>query len=315
MMTAQGAVRSFLDLADHSQETLRTILDASSRMKAARKGLSKGARDADAPLGGKLLAMIFEKPSTRTRVSFDVAMRQLGGQTLPMSGQELQLGRGETIYDTAQVLARMVDAIMIRTTSHDDAIELATHSQVPVVNGLTAHSHPCQVMADLLTLEEHKGALGDQVVAWTGDCNNVAVPWIHAAVAFGFEFRLACPDEFGPGQELLDWARASNAGISLTGDPREAVEGATCVVTDAWVSMGDTDVDRRRAVFADYKVDADLMRLAAKDAVFMHCLPAYRGEEVTDEVIDGPQSVVFDEAENRLHVQKGILAWCLGASD
>ena len=314
-MTAPGAVRSFLDIADHPREDLRAILDASARMKAGRNGRAKGALDPDPPLTGKLLAMIFEKPSTRTRVSFDVAMRQLGGQTLPMSGQELQLGRGETIYDTAQVLARMVDAIMIRTTAHRDVEQLATHSQVPVINGLTAHSHPCQVMADLLTLEEHKGALEDQVVAWTGDCNNVALPWIHAAALFGFEFKVACPDEYGPGAELLEWARDHDAALTVTDDPAAAVDGATCVVTDAWVSMGDTDVDHRRRIFADYKVDAALMARAAKDAIFMHCLPAYRGEEVTDEVIDGAQSVVFDEAENRLHVQKGILAWCLGAVD
>lgn len=310
-MTAQGAVRNFLDLADHSRESLQAIIDASIAMKAGREGRAKGARDAETPLTGKLLAMIFEKPSTRTRVSFDVGMRQLGGQTLPMSGAELQLGRGETIHDTAQVLARMVDAIMIRTTSHADVIELAEHARIPVINGLTAHSHPCQVMADLQTLQECKGALEDQVVAWTGDCNNMALPWIHAAAIFGFEFRLACPPEFGPGDDLLEWIRSHDARISFTTEPKEAVEGSSCVVTDAWVSMGDTDEEHRRKVFAPYKVDADLMKCAAPDAIFMHCLPAYRGEEVTNEVIDGPQSVVFDEAENRLHAQKGILRWCL----
>ena len=313
-MAAQSAVRNFLDLADHPREVLQSILDASAAMKAGREGRAKGAHDAETPLTGKLLAMIFEKPSTRTRVSFDVAMRQLGGQTLPMSGAELQLGRGETIHDTAQVLARFVDAIMIRTTSHADVLELAQHARIPVINGLTAHSHPCQVMADLLTLQEHKGALEDQIVAWTGDCNNMALPWIHAAALFGFEFRLACPPEFGPGDNLLEWARAHDARLSVTTDPKEAVAGSTCVVTDAWVSMGDTDVDHRRKVFDGYKVDADLMKYAANDAIFMHCLPAYRGEEVTDEVIDGPQSVVFDEAENRLHAQKGILYWCLAGT-
>ncbi len=310
-MAAHGAVRNFLDLADHSREALQAILDASAVMKAGREGRAKGAHDAETPLTGRLLAMIFEKPSTRTRVSFDVAMRQLGGQTLPMSGAELQLGRGETIHDTAQVLARMVDAIMIRTTSHADVIELAEHARIPVINGLTAHSHPCQVMADLLTLQECKGALEDQVVAWTGDCNNMALPWIHASAIFGFEFRLACPPEFGPDDAVLEWIASHEAPISFTAEPREAVDGSTCVVTDAWVSMGDTDEERRRQVFAPYKVDADLMKCAADDAIFMHCLPAYRGEEVTDEVIDGPQSVVFDEAENRLHAQKGILTWCL----
>ncbi|MGI9414978.1 MAG: ornithine carbamoyltransferase [Hyphomicrobiales bacterium] len=312
-MTTEPEVRSFLDLADHTQETLRAILDASMAMKAARDGLSHDAADPEPPLKGRLLAMIFEKPSTRTRVSFDVGMRQLGGQTISMSGAELQLGRGETIYDTAQVLSRFVDAIMIRTTLHDDVVELASHATVPVINGLTAHSHPCQVMADLMTLEERKGPLGDQVVAWCGDSNNVALPWIQASAIFGFELRIACPPDFAPAADLLHWAAGEGANISITVDPKVAVEGAGCVVTDAWVSMGDTDVDERRAVFADYKVDADLMKLSAEDAIFMHCLPAYRGEEVTDEVIDGPQSVVFDEAENRLHVQKGILAWCLGA--
>lgn len=310
-MTAQRAVRNFIDLADHDKDTLQSILQASIAMKSGREGRDKGELDADAVLTGKLLAMIFEKPSTRTRVSFDVGMRQLGGQTLPMSGAELQLGRGETIHDTAQVLARMVDAIMIRTTKHADVVELAQHARIPVINGLTAHSHPCQVMADLMTLQEHKGVLQDQIVAWSGDCNNMALPWVHAASIFGFEFRMACPPEYGPGEDLLAWARTHDAKFSVTTDPKQAVDGSTCVVTDAWVSMGDTDEDDRRIVFADYRVDADLMKCAQKDAIFMHCLPAYRGEEVTDEVIDGPQSVVFDEAENRLHAQKGILAWCL----
>ena len=312
-MAAHSAVRNFLDLADHPRETLQAILDASIAMKAGRQGRAKGALDAETPLTGKLLAMIFEKPSTRTRVSFDVGMRQLGGQTLPMSGAELQLGRGETIHDTAQVLARMVDAIMIRTTSHADVVELAEHARIPVINGLTAHSHPCQVMADLQTLQECKGSLADQVVAWTGDCNNMALPWIHASAIFGFEFRLACPPEFGPNDEVLDWIKARKAPISFTTEPKEAVDGSSCVVTDAWVSMGDTDEDYRRQIFAAYKVDAGLMKCAAPDAIFMHCLPAYRGEEVTNEVIDGPQSVVFDEAENRLHAQKGILNWCLAS--
>ncbi len=310
-MGSGPAIRHFIDIADLSGNELRAILEESARMKRGRLGLGKAVREPDAPLAGRMMALIFEKPSTRTRVSFDVAMRQMGGDTLMLSSTELQLGRGETIQDTARVLSRMVDAIMIRSGNHEAVCELAAHAEVPVINGLTPRSHPCQIMADLLTLAEHKGDLEDTVVAWSGDGNNVALSFIHAAAKLGFSLRLACPEEFSPDPDDLKWAQALNSNIVLTRDPVEAAAGADCIVTDAWVSMGDTDAELREAALEPFRVDADLMAHAAKDAIFMHCLPAYRGKEVTEEVLESPMSVVFDEAENRLHAQKGILAWCL----
>jgi ornithine carbamoyltransferase len=297
--------RHFLDLIDVAPQTLRAILADSRAMK-------KRARPrAEPALAGKMLAMIFEKPSTRTRVSFDVAMRQLGGDTIVLTGQEMQLGRGETIADTARVLSRYVDAIMIRTLDHDMLLELAAFATVPVINGLTRLSHPCQVMADLLTFEEHRGPIRGRKVAWTGDANNVMASWMHAARQFEFELAVATPPELAPKRPLLDWVKSSGADIRVGHDPERAVKAADCVVTDTWVSMGDKNGTRRHNLLARYQVNAKLMAKAKPDAVFMHCLPAHRGEEVTDDVIDGPQSVVFDEAENRLHAQKGILAWCL----
>jgi len=305
---ASGAVpRNFIDLRDHATATLRQMLDAAAGFKAAGRVTSR-------PLAGKTLAMIFEKPSTRTRVSFEVAMRQLGGEVVMLSGAEMQLGRGETIADTARVLSRYVDAIMMRTDRHEKLHEMATYATVPVINGLTAESHPCQLMADVLTFEEHRGPIAGQVVAWCGDGNNVARSWIEAAARFGFTLRLATPDSLSPPAELIAWARAHGATVELTDDPAVAVAGARCVVTDTWVSMSDDPKSSRHNLLAPYRVTAALMARAAADAVFMHCLPAHRGEEVTDEVIDGPQSVVFDEAENRLHAQKGVLAWALGAA-
>jgi ornithine carbamoyltransferase len=263
------------------------------------------------PLAGKTLAMIFDKPSTRTRVSFDVAMRQLGGEAILLTGQEMQLGRGETIADTARVLSRYVDAIMIRTLDHTTLAELARYATVPVINGLTKLSHPCQVMADVMTFEENRGPIRGRIVAWTGDANNVLTSWMHAAQRFNFSLRVATPPELAPKKPLLDWIKTSGAPIKVINDPEEAVTGADCVVTDTWVSMGDRDADgRRHNLLTRYQVNAALMARAKPDALFMHCLPAHRGEEVTDEVMDGPHSVVFDEAENRLHAQKGILAWC-----
>ncbi|ABA03781.1 ornithine carbamoyltransferase [Nitrobacter winogradskyi Nb-255] len=303
------APRHFLDLLDMSTGELRAILDASVAMKKRRKeGLI-----ADKPLAGKTLAMIFDKPSTRTRVSFDVGMRQLGGEAIMLTGAEMQLGRGETIADTAKVLSRFVDIIMIRILSHDALTELAAHATVPVINGLTRRSHPCQVMADVMTFEEHRGPIEGRTVAWTGDDNNVLASWAHAAERFSFNLNVATPQELAPNKPLKDWIRSSGASIRLGTDPEAAVRGADCIVTDTWVSMGDKDGEHRHNLLRPYQVNAELMRLAKSDALFMHCLPAHRGEEVTDEVIDGPQSVVFDEAENRLHAQKGILAWCLGA--
>jgi len=301
--------RHFLDLFDVPTRELRAILDASVAMKKKRK-----AGDvSDKPLDGKTLAMIFDKPSTRTRVSFDVGMRQLGGEAIMLTGAEMQLGRGETIADTARVLSRFVDAIMIRILNHEALAELAAYATVPVINGLTRRSHPCQVMADVMTFEEHRGPIKGRTVAWTGDDNNVLASWAHAAERFGFNLRVATPPELAPNKLLKEWIRATGAPIVLGTKPDEAVRGADCVVTDTWVSMGDKDGEHRHNLLKPYQVNGKLMSLANRDAIFMHCLPAHRGEEVTDEVIDGPQSVVFDEAENRLHAQKGILAWCLNA--
>ncbi len=301
------SIRHFLDLIDIPAAELRRMIDAARAMKAKR--------DANArPLAGKTLAMIFERPSTRTRVSFEVAMRQLGGDAILLTAEEMQLGRGETIADTARVLSRYVDAIMIRTLDADELEELARHALVPVINGLTRRSHPCQVLADVMTFEEHRGPIGGRTVAWTGDANNVLTSWMHAAERFAFNLRVATPPELAPKKPLLDWVKSSNAAISIGADPEAAVKGADCVVTDTWVSMGDRNGARRHNLLKRYQVNARLMARAAPNAIFMHCLPAHRGDEVTDEVIDGPQSVVFDEAENRLHAQKGILTWCLQAN-
>jgi ornithine carbamoyltransferase len=301
----------FLDIDVLAPETLRSILDDSARRKTDRIGRGQAEPDPGKPLAGRLLAMVFEKPSTRTRVSFDVAMRQLGGETLLLQGSEMQLGRGETIADTARVLSRYVDAIMIRTSAHDNLLEMANHATVPVINGLTDRSHPCQVMADILTFEEHRGPIRGRAVAWCGDGNNMATTWMHAAVRFGVDLRLACPPELMPAERELAWARANGARVMVTTDPEEAVQAADCVITDTWVSMGDRESERRHNLLAPYRVTRRLMSRARRDALFMHCLPAHRGEDVDAEVIDGPQSVVWDEAGNRLHVQKGILAWCL----
>ena len=299
--------RHFLDLSDFDGATLRQMLETAGRFK--RSGGSSGAL----PFAGKSLAMIFERPSTRTRVSFEVAMKQLGGDVVYLAASELQLGRGETVADTARVLSRYVDAIMLRTDNVARLQEMAAHATVPVINGLTDMSHPCQLMADVMTFEEHRGPIAGQVIAWVGDGNNVACTWIEAAVRFGFTLHIACPELRRPPQRLLDWARNQGARIMLTDDPAAAVAGARCVVTDVWVSLADDPNISRHNLLAPYQVNRALMDQAASDAIFMHCLPAHRGEEVTAEVIDGPSSVVFDGAENRLHAQKGILAWSLGA--
>tara|TARA_R110000868_G_scaffold190217_1_gene433820 strand:+ start:1162 stop:2088 length:927 start_codon:yes stop_codon:yes gene_type:complete len=305
--------RHFLDLDAVTSGDIRHILDNSNARKAKRNGMSKAAPDTDSPLKGKLLAMLFEKPSTRTRVSFDVAMRQLGGETLLLNGNDTQLGRGETIADTARVLSRYVDAIMIRTTDHKNLTELAEYASVPVINGLTDRSHPCQLMADVMTFEEHKGPIKGKKIAWVGDGNNMVTSWIHAATQLEFELAIACPDEFAPSAEALAWAKAKGAKISVTNDPYQAVTGADAINADTWVSMG-MEEDRakhRHNLLAPFQVNERLLKAANTDAIFMHCLPAHRGEEMTADVIDGPQSVVWDEAENRLHAQKGVLAWCL----
>ena len=302
----KAAPRHFLELTQVAALELRRIVDMAVSFKRG-EWYGGSAR----PLDGKALAMIFEKPSTRTRVSFEVAMKQLGGTVVVMTPNEMQIGRGETIADTARVLSRYVDAIMMRTTENDKLAELASYAEVPVINGLTDHSHPCQLMADIMTFEEHKGDIGGKRIAWCGDGNNMARTWIEAAARFDFEMRLACPPELAPPQDAIDWAVGEGATIVSTTDADEAVDGVDCVVTDTWVSMGDTEAEKRHNLLSPYRVDRRLMDRAAKDAIFMHCLPAHREEEVTADVLDGPQSVIWDEAENRLHAQKGILAWCL----
>ena len=299
------APRHFLDIDRFDEATLRRILDLGLSIKRSRK-------QAAHLLAGRTLAMIFEKPSTRTRVSFEVGMRQLGGHVVLLSDAASQLGRGESMADTARVLSRYVDAIMIRTDDPRKLAELAQHATVPVINGLTDESHPCQLMADVMTYEGHRGSIADRTVAWSGDANNVARSWVHAAVRFGFSLRLACPRPFRAQGHLLDWVRGEGGEIVFAESPEQAVDNADLVVTDTWVSMGMREAEKRPDELAPYRVDEELMARAKPDALFMHCLPAHRGQEVTAGVIDGPQSVVWDEAENRLHAQKGILAWCLG---
>jgi ornithine carbamoyltransferase len=305
--------RHFLDLWKLEGSDLRAILEDAKRRKTARLGWPKGRPDADAPADGRTLAMIFEKNSTRTRFSFDAAMRQLGGDVIISNAVDMQLGRGEPIEDTARVLSRMVDAVMIRSNFHQDVERLALSSSVPVINGLSDKSHPCQIMADLLTIEEHRGPVAGKTLAYVGDGNNVCASFIHAAAKLGFRLNIASPAVYHP--DLHDLARAAQeqGRVYAGDDPRQAVKGADVVITDTWVSMGDTDHDERVDALEPYQVDEELMDLAKPDAVFLHCLPAHRGEEVTDEVIDGPRSLIWDEAENRLHAQKSILAWCFGA--
>jgi ornithine carbamoyltransferase len=305
------APRHFLDLDSIDAATLRRIVDMGHAMKRAGKRVPDELKPSG--IADAVLMLIFEKPSTRTRVSFDVAMRQLGGQTLALNHTDMQVGRGEPVSDTAKVLSRYVDAIMIRANKHETLGELAAHATVPVINGLTDRTHPCQIVADIMTVEERLGSIAGHRIAWSGDGNNVAASWIQAAARLNFKLKLACPPQLNPERAILDWARAEGADIELTDDAADAVAGADCVVTDTWVSMGQQDDERRRKqLLAPYAVDADLMRKASPGAIFLHCLPAYRGSEVAAEVIDGPQSAVWDEAENRLHAQKAILAWCLG---
>jgi ornithine carbamoyltransferase len=293
-----------LDLNLYNEATLRQILQLATQLKS-------GPRQGQV-LGGRTLAMIFEKPSTRTRVSFEVAMHQLGGHVVVLNESDCQIGRGETMADTARVLSRYCDAIVLRTGEHSKLIELANHATVPVINGLTDDSHPCQLMADVMTYEEHRGSIAGRIVAWSGDANNVARSWMHAAVRFGFRLRLACPKPLRPNGRVLDWVRAEGGDVTFVDTAEQAAEGADLVVTDTWVSMGMKEAAKRHNQLAPFRVDEALMARAKPEALFMHCLPAHRGQEVTDGVIDGPQSVVWDEAENRLHAQKGILTWCLG---
>ncbi|PWK64105.1 ornithine carbamoyltransferase [Aminobacter sp. AP02] len=303
-----SGIRHFTDLSALSGSDLRGILDDAAVRKARLK-----AGERSKPLEGKVLAMIFDKPSTRTRISFDVGMRQLGGETIMLTGTEMQLGRSESIADTAKVLSRYVDAIMIRTTAHERLIELTENATIPVINGLTDDTHPCQLMADILTFEEHRGPVRDKTFAWTGDGNNVLHSLLEASARFSFNVNVAVPEGSEPEQKYIDWARANGGKVMITRSAEDAVRGVDAIVTDCWVSMGQEHRARGHNVFLPYQVNSDLMKLAKPDALFMHCLPAHRGEEVTDGVIDGPNSVVFDEAENRLHAQKAVLAWCLGA--
>lgn len=300
---ANRKVRHFIDIHLLDAGSLRGMLDYAAALKRAKQP--------EKPLLGRTLALIFEKPSTRTRVSFEVGMRQLGGEVITLTGKEIQLGHGETIGDTARVLSRFVDAIMLRTDAEEKLHEMAEAATVPVINGLTDRSHPVQIMADIMTFEERKGPIAGKVVCWSGDANNVCESWIHAAVRFDFELRVACPAELAPSAETLEWVRRNEGRVIVTRDAEAAVAGADAVVTDTWVSMHHQDAERRHALLKPYQVNERLMGMAQKDAIFMHCLPAHRDEEVSTAVIDGPQSVVWDEAENRMHAQKGILAWCL----
>ncbi len=304
----------FLDLDKATPEDLKAILAQAHDMKSARAGLTKGTPDEDQPLAGHMVALIFEKPSTRTRISFDVGVRQMGGQSMVLSGNDMQLGHGETIADTARVLSRYVDLIMIRTFEEETLLELANHATVPVINGLTNRTHPCQIMADIMTFEEHRGSIAGKKVVWAGDGNNVCTSFLHAAGQFGFDMTFTGPPELDPEDQAMGFARKSGSKVTIERDAMRAVEGADLVVTDTWVSMHDAQStrERRHNLLRPYQVNEALMDAAGQDALFMHCLPAHREEEATSAVMDGPRSVIFDEAENRLHAQKAVMRWCLG---
>ncbi|EYD72271.1 ornithine carbamoyltransferase [Limimaricola hongkongensis] len=305
----------FLDILPTPTADLRQMIDHARAMKDARQGRPRGMRDDETPLEGRMVALIFEKPSTRTRVSFDVGVRQMGGETMVLSGADMQLGHGETIADTARVLSRYVDLIMIRTFEEQTLIEMAENATVPVINGLTNRTHPCQIMADIMTFEEHRGPIKGRKVVWSGDGNNVFASFAHASAQFGFDLVFTGPKPLDPEPEIMEAARAAGANIEIIRDPMAAVEGADLVVTDTWVSMHDPQSakERRHNQLRGYQVNAELMGRAKPDALFMHCLPAHRDDEATSEVMDGPASVIFDEAENRLHAQKAVMRWCLGA--
>ncbi|MDA9990127.1 ornithine carbamoyltransferase [Paracoccaceae bacterium] len=305
---------NFLDISKTNPTELRTIIDTARRMKGARAGYAKGALDSEQPLAGYMVALIFEKPSTRTRISFDVGTRQMGGQTMVLSGADMQLGHGETIADTARVMSRYVDLIMIRTFEEATLLEMAEHATVPVINGLTNRTHPCQIMADIMTFEEYRGPIKGRKVVWSGDGNNTFSSFVHAAGQFGFDLTFTGPEVLEPAQSLLDEARSKGVNVKIDRDPHTAVKDADLVVTDTWVSMHDPQSarERRHNQLRSYQVNADLMSRAKPEALFMHCLPAHRDDEATSEVMDGPQSVIFDEAENRLHAQKAIIRHCLG---
>lgn len=297
----------FIDIDKIATEDLRKIITLATQLKAGLK-----AGDSYKPLPGKQLAMIFEKPSTRTRASFEVGINQLGGNAIILNTENSQLGRGESAADTAQVLSRYVDIIMVRCFNHDTLLDLAKYAAVPVINGLTDFSHPCQIMADIMTFEEHCGPISGKKIAWIGDGNNMTNSWIHASCRFGFKLHIATPNEYRPAESIIDWANANGGTVTWTNNPADAAKDAAAINTDTWVSMGDKDAAEKMKLLQNFQVNSAIMKLAQQDAIFMHCLPAHRGEEVTNEVIDGRQSVIFDEAENRLHIQKAIMIWCLG---
>jgi ornithine carbamoyltransferase len=304
----------FLDISTTDPAALRAMIDQARRMKDARDGLPKGMPDADQPLAGRMIALIFEKPSTRTRVSFDVGARQMGAETMVLSGKEMQLGHGESIADTARVLSRYVDLIMLRTFEEATLTEMAEHATVPVINGLTDASHPCQIMADIVTYEEHRGNVAGRKFVWSGDGNNVCTSWLHAAGQFGFDLTFTGPETLDPNPRAVAFARGKGRTVDIVRDPLRAAANADAIVTDTWVSMHDPESarERRHNQLRPYQVNDAMMAKANPDALFMHCLPAHRNEEATSAVMDGPQSVIFDESENRLHAQKAILRWCLG---
>ncbi|MGR3634875.1 MAG: ornithine carbamoyltransferase [Shimia sp.] len=307
-------MKHFLDINKTDKDDLRGMIDSAKAIKDARSGLPKGALDQDQPLKDHMVALIFEKPSTRTRVSFDVGVRQLGGETMVLSGSEMQLGHGETVADTAKVLSRYVDMIMIRTFEEATLLEMAEYADVPVINGLTNRTHPCQIMADILTFEEHSGPIAGKKVVWSGDGNNVFASFAHAAGQFGFDLTFTGPDTLDPEAVFIEEARSKGVSVEIERDPIKAVQGADLVVTDTWVSMHDAPSarERRHNQLRPFQVNEELMQHANADALFMHCLPAHRNEEATNAIMDGPHSVIFDEAENRLHAQKAIMKWCLG---
>ena len=299
-------MRNFIDINDLDNDVPRKLIETAKLYKNKGRGLVEGA-----PLLGRTLAMIFEKPSTRTRISFEVAMTELGGSAIYLDAKTMQMGRGETIADTARVLGRYLDGIMIRALKHETLLQMATHSNIPVINGLTNLSHPCQIFADIMTFEEKLGEIENKTVAWIGDGNNMANSWIHAAKVFNFKLRLACPKSRMPYEGVIKWAKDNNANIEITEDPRKASKNANAILTDTWISMGEEDIDNPEIIFNKFQVNEDLFKEANENAIFMHCLPAHRGQEVTKEIIDGPRSAVWDEAENRLHIQKAILSWAL----
>ncbi|KPA21534.1 Ornithine carbamoyltransferase [Shimia sp. SK013] len=307
-------MKHFLDINKTDKDDLRGMIDSAKAIKDARSGLPKGALDQDQPLKDHMVALIFEKPSTRTRVSFDVGVRQLGGETMVLSGSEMQLGHGETVADTAKVLSRYVDMIMIRTFEEATLLEMAEYADVPVINGLTNRTHPCQIMADILTFEEHRGPIAGKKVVWSGDGNNVFASFAHAAGQFGFDLTFTGPDTLDPEAVFIEEARSKGVSVEIERDPIKAVQGADLVVTDTWVSMHDAPSarERRHNQLRPFQVNEELMQHANADALFMHCLPAHRNEEATNAIMDGPHSVIFDEAENRLHAQKAIMKWCVG---